>query len=487
MYRLSDEEAERFARCWSLLDPRGRMRLPEDAVVTLLAQLPAPLGSAPANAPPPPDTSRELDGTASAWGRSALTPKQLCDAEALLRRLPLPQPEVAGFIQVRRVHASRTSRPLSTPLPPPLPPQFHALLHALLDVASDAPPLGAAALPEMVTARRPGSAAGSTTSGITRPTSAASDVVSKAGSDGGSDVQTGRGGGGGGETGRSAQDESGPLPMTIPPWLTPHQRRALLAPLRRAPRGSAESDGGGGGSGTLSDAAPLPPLSPNMRTNSTASLGPQQQQHQPPLRSILSSGGGGSRRGIAGAGASTRRFTFAGPPQGAASGGGASDLQLTASDAEDTVGSARPVGTPALRRAAAPPFILVAVAEPAAAQQQQQQPGHAIVMQPPSSAASASRRSLPAQQQPGPGHHMSGPPPHPPLTPPGAAPTYQLGSPSSSLPVAAARGAAVSLVQQQQAGAGGARMDLEAVPEAAEGADVVEVSDVSQGPQGFPV
>lgn len=365
------------------------------------------------------------------------------------------------------------SMSLASSLPPP---QFHALLHALLDVASDAPPLGAAALPEMITARRPGSV-GSTASGIARPTSAASDVVSRPGSDGGSDVQTSHGGGGG-ETGRSAQDESGQLPMTIPPWLTPHQRRALLAPLRRAPRGSADSDTGGG-SGTLSDVvAPQPPLSPYMRTNSTAShhdaLGPQ----QPPLRSILSSGGGGSRRGLAGAGASSRRFNFAMPPPGA--GGGASDVQLTASDAEDTSGSARPIGTPAMRRPAAPPFILVAMAEPSGAQLQ---PSHAIATQPPAS-ASSSRRSLPAQLQLGTGHHMSGPPSHPPLTPPGP-PSYLPSSPSS---LSAARGAAVGLAQQQQqAGAGGVRVDLEAVPETAEGADVVEVSDVSQGPQGFPV
>lgn len=99
VYRLSDEEAERFARLWSLRDPKGRMRIPEAAAISLIAQLPTPLGTAARNVPAPAESRGVLSPSAVLPGGGP-SDAEMQSAEMLLRRLPIPPAEVPGYVQV---------------------------------------------------------------------------------------------------------------------------------------------------------------------------------------------------------------------------------------------------------------------------------------------------------------------------------------------------------------------------------------------------
>ena len=102
VYRLSDEEADRFALLWAQLDPRGKMRLPEADALHIIARMPAPLGTAAADTPMPP----RISGVSISKGTVApveIAEDRLLAAELLLRRLPLP-PDQDGFVQVMILH-----------------------------------------------------------------------------------------------------------------------------------------------------------------------------------------------------------------------------------------------------------------------------------------------------------------------------------------------------------------------------------------------
>ena len=99
MYRLSDEEAERFARLWAQRDPRGRMKLSEAAAFDIIARMPTPLGTADVNAPMPP-TSTLIDSQKGKARAGDPTDEQVLQAELLFRRLPLPFSTTPGVVQV---------------------------------------------------------------------------------------------------------------------------------------------------------------------------------------------------------------------------------------------------------------------------------------------------------------------------------------------------------------------------------------------------